>query len=151
MGKSNTYPFFFFSFFLFLVKPFTSCISKTNRPRCSITYANEFVLVPRSMDFTLALLQKLAREPEQSMEQAVEESYNITLKPWHGWISSAAFKVALKLVPDNKTFTNLLMGKDGSNETLKEETQTLITLLSSFLEEIHSILRVYDLDRLKST
>lgn len=49
-------------------------------------------------------------------------------------------QVALKLVPDNKTFTNLLMGKDGSNETLKEETQTLITLLSSFLEEIHSIL-----------
>jgi len=110
-----------------------------------------FVWLTRSMDFTLALLQKLAREPEQSMEQAVEESYNITLKPWHGWISSAAFKVALKLVPDNKTFTNLLMGKDGSNETLKEETQTLITLLSSVLEEIHSILRVYDLDRLKST
>jgi hypothetical protein len=49
-------------------------------------------------------------------------------------------QVALKLVPDNKTFTNLLMGKDGNNETLKEETQTLITLLSPFLEEIHSIL-----------
>ena len=32
------------------------------------------------------------------------------------------------------------MGKDGNNETLKEETQILITLLSPFLEEIHSIL-----------
>ena len=45
------------------------------------------------MDFTLALIQKLAKDPEQSMEQAVEESYNLILKPWHGWISSAAFKV----------------------------------------------------------
>ncbi|XP_062159146.1 glycolipid transfer protein 3-like isoform X3 [Alnus glutinosa] len=110
------------------------------------------VWLTRAMDFTLALLQKLATDPEQSMEEAVEESYNITLKPWHGWISSAAFKVvALKLVPDNKTFTDLLMGKDGSNDTLKEETQTLITLLSPFLEEIHSIMRVYKMDKVKST
>lgn len=50
---------------------------------------------PRAMDFTLELMQNLARDPEQSMEQAVEESYTITLKPWHGWISSAAFKVII--------------------------------------------------------
>ena len=31
------------------------------------------------------------------MEQAVEEAYSLTLKPWHGWISSAAFKVILLL------------------------------------------------------
>lgn len=42
-----------------------------------------------------ALLQRLAKDPRQSMEQAVEESYSIALKPWHGWISSAAFKVIL--------------------------------------------------------
>ncbi|XP_059454271.1 glycolipid transfer protein 3-like isoform X2 [Corylus avellana] len=120
--------------------------------RKTTSSSKAFVWLTRSLDFTLALLQKLSRDPEQSMEQAVEESYNITLKPWHGWISSAAFKVvALQLVPDNKTFTNLLMGKDGNNETLKEETQNLITLLSPLLEEIHSILRVYDMDRLKST
>ncbi|KAE8704619.1 Glycolipid transfer protein 3 [Hibiscus syriacus] len=46
----------------------------------------------RSMDFMVALLQRLVREPEQNMEQAVQESYNVTLKPRHGWISSAAFK-----------------------------------------------------------
>jgi hypothetical protein len=51
------------------------------------------------MDFTLALIQKLAKDPEQSMEQAVEESYNLILKPWHGWISSAAFKVNNTLIP----------------------------------------------------
>jgi len=47
------------------------------------------------MDFTVALLQNLARDPEQSMVEAVEESYNLTLKPWHGWISSAALKVII--------------------------------------------------------
>ncbi|CAN0892097.1 Glycolipid transfer protein 3 [Linum grandiflorum] len=41
-----------------------------------------------------SLLQRLAKDPDQNMEQAVGESYNISLKPWHGWISSAAFKVS---------------------------------------------------------
>lgn len=27
------------------------------------------------------------------MEQAVEEAYEATLKPWHGWISSRAYRV----------------------------------------------------------
>lgn len=29
------------------------------------------------------------------MEKVVEESYSVTLKPWHGWISSAAFRVII--------------------------------------------------------
>lgn len=105
----------------------------------------------RSMDFMVALFQKLVKDPGQNMEQAVEESYNITLKPRHGWISSAAFKVALKLVPDNKTFISLLMAKDQNCDNLKEEMQTLITLLVPFLEQIHSVMRLYRLDRLKSS
>lgn len=50
------------------------------------------------MDFTVTLLQSLTKDPGKNMEQAVEESYNITLKPWHGWISAAAFKVITYLV-----------------------------------------------------
>ncbi|XP_040997971.1 glycolipid transfer protein 3-like [Juglans microcarpa x Juglans regia] len=119
--------------------------------RKATSCSRAFLWLTRSMDFTLALLQELTKDPEQRMEQAVEESYNNTLKPWHGWISSAAFKVALKLVPDRKTFTYTLMGKDGNNESLKEEIQTLISLFLPLLEEIHFILRVYGLDRLKST
>lgn len=49
----------------------------------------------RSLDFTAALLQILVNDPDQSVKQAVEESYNITLKPWHRWISSAAYRVLL--------------------------------------------------------
>ncbi|KAJ7959249.1 Glycolipid transfer protein [Quillaja saponaria] len=115
------------------------------------TCSKAFVWLTRSLDFTTALLQKLVRDPGQNMEQAVEDCYIITLKPWHGWISSAAFKVALKLVPDRKTLIELLMAKDENYDSLKEEMQTMISLLLPFLEEIHSIQRVYDLDRLKST
>ncbi|KAB5557283.1 hypothetical protein DKX38_008192 [Salix brachista] len=110
-----------------------------------------FVWLARSLDFTVALLERLAADPGQKMEQLVEESYNITLKPWHGWISAAAYKVSLKLLPDNKTFINLLMPKDETYDTLKEHMQTFISLLVPFLEEIHSILTLYGLDRLKST
>ncbi|OMO67061.1 hypothetical protein COLO4_30248 [Corchorus olitorius] len=110
-----------------------------------------FLWLTRSMDFMVALLQRSVKDPWQNMEQVVEESYNLTLKPWHGWISSAAFKVALKLVPDNKTFISLLMKKDQSYDNLKEDMQTLISLLVPMLEEHHSILKFYRLDRLKST
>ncbi|XWS25004.1 hypothetical protein CRYUN_Cryun27aG0033400 [Craigia yunnanensis] len=110
-----------------------------------------FLWLTRSMDFMVALFQRLVKDPGQNMEQAVEESYNITLKPWHGWISSAAFKVALKLVPDNKTFISLLMTKDQNCDNLIEDMQTLISLLVPILEDIHSILGFYRLDRLKST
>ncbi|CAK9134736.1 unnamed protein product [Ilex paraguariensis] len=108
------------------------------------------VWLTRSMDLTVALLQLLMKDFEINMQQAVQESYNITLKPWHGWISSTAYRVALKLVPDNKTLISILMAKDEDCETLKKEMHTLTSLLKPLLEDIHSILRTYGLDRFKS-
>ncbi|CAN0921510.1 Glycolipid transfer protein 3 [Linum grandiflorum] len=100
-----------------------------------------FLWLTRSLDFTTSLLQKLAKDPGHDMEKAVEESYNSSLKPWHGWISSAAFKVALKLVPDNKTFVSLLKTKDENNtDMVKEDMQALISLLVPVLQVIHATL-----------
>ncbi|XP_024030631.1 glycolipid transfer protein 3 [Morus notabilis] len=113
--------------------------------------SKSIVWLTRSLDFTVALLQKLVKDPGQNMEQAVEEAYNITLKPWHRWISSAAYRVALKLVPDYQTFIAVLLAKDENYDTLKEEMQTFISLLVPFLEEIHVVLRFYGLDRIKCT
>jgi hypothetical protein len=46
------------------------------------------------MDFTIALLQRLDEDPDQqSLAQLVEAAYEVSLNPWHGWISSAACKV----------------------------------------------------------
>ncbi|GLT32182.1 hypothetical protein SLA2020_068680 [Shorea laevis] len=108
-----------------------------------------FLWLTRSLDFSVALLQKLVKDPEQNMEKVVEESYEITLKPCHGWISSAAFGITLKLLPDNKNFIALLKDKDESYDTLKEDMESLVSLLTPILEEIHSILRFFKLERFK--
>jgi hypothetical protein len=58
-----------------------------------------FVPLCRSLDFTSALFQALlVKDPIKNMEQAVQESYDATLKPWHGWISSAAFRVIIIII-----------------------------------------------------
>ncbi|GFP97820.1 pleckstrin homology domain-containing family a member 8 [Phtheirospermum japonicum] len=100
-------------------------------PSCS----KAFVWLTRSLDFTLALLQLLVKDFGRNLEQAVEESYNITLKPWHGWISSAAYKVALKLVPDSNTLVKILKSKDEDDDALKKDMQSLISLLVPVLEQ----------------
>ncbi|CAN1234878.1 Glycolipid transfer protein 3 [Linum perenne] len=110
-----------------------------------------FVWLTRSLDFTACLLQKLSKDPDQNMEQAVGESYSISLKPWHGWISSAAFKVALKLVPDNRTFITILKPNEENYKFLKEDMQAMVSLLVPLLQDIHATLRLYGLDRVKAT
>ncbi|XXG87194.1 hypothetical protein AAC387_Pa11g1941 [Persea americana] len=104
----------------------------------------------RSLDFTVALLDKIAQDPSQSLAKVVEISYDNTLKPWHGWISSAAYKVALKLVPDNKAFIGILLAEEEECNILNEEIQTLVSLLLPLLDEIHKVLEAFRLDRLKS-
>ncbi|KAE9608915.1 hypothetical protein Lal_00020385 [Lupinus albus] len=133
-----------------LVEILKSEASKGNMgKRCSCSKA--FVWLTRSLDFTAALLHRLAKDPIKNMEQVVEESYASTLAPFHGWISSAAFHVALKLVPDSKTFMDLLREKDENYDTLKDKMQIMVSLLVPFLEDIHCIIEAYNLDRFKST
>ncbi|KAK1361348.1 Glycolipid transfer protein 3 [Heracleum sosnowskyi] len=109
-----------------------------------------FVWLTRSLDFTVTLLRLLLKDSELKMEQAVEEAYIITLKPWHGWITSTAYKVALKLVPDKKAFLTILMSNNEDNDRLEEEMETFILLLVPFLDKIHSISITFKLDNMKS-
>ncbi|XP_010911805.1 glycolipid transfer protein 3 [Elaeis guineensis] len=109
------------------------------------------VWLTRSIDFGVTLLGKLEKDPSSSLEQAVEEAYKNTLKPWHGWISSAAYKVALKLVPEREIFISLLMGEGQDYGALKEDIMKLVTMLQPLLDETYTLLRTYRLDRLKST
>ncbi|XP_074372137.1 glycolipid transfer protein 2-like isoform X2 [Apium graveolens] len=53
-----------------------------------------FVWLTRSLNFTVTLLRLLLKDSELKMERAVEEAYIITLKPWHGWITSTAYKLS---------------------------------------------------------
>ncbi|CAJ1974310.1 unnamed protein product [Sphenostylis stenocarpa] len=133
-----------------LVEILKSEASKGNaRKRFSCSKA--FLWLTRSLDFSSALLHALEIDPKKNMEQIVQESYDATLSPWHGWISSAAFRVAIKLVPDSQTFMDLLKERDENSDTLKEQMQILVSLFVPFLEDVHCILKVYNLDRIKSS
>uniref|UniRef100_A0ACD5UBR4 Uncharacterized protein n=1 Tax=Avena sativa TaxID=4498 RepID=A0ACD5UBR4_AVESA len=116
--------------------------------------ARAIVWLTRSMDFTIALLQRLEEEEgsdQQSLAQLVEAAYKVSLKPWHGWIASAASKIAMKLIPERKIFVGWLVGKDPSRSVLKDEIERLVPLLQPFLVDIHDMLAKFRLDRLKST
>ncbi|KAJ3696724.1 hypothetical protein LUZ61_000429 [Rhynchospora tenuis] len=105
----------------------------------------------RSLDFSVALLQGLEKDSEQSLNQIIEEAYKTTLGPWHGWIASAAYKIALQLTPDREVFVGLLMGKDKDNAKFKGEIYQLATLIQPFLHEVHELMKKYCLERLKSS
>ncbi|KAG6390481.1 hypothetical protein SASPL_148216 [Salvia splendens] len=106
-------------------------------PTCS----KAFVWLNRSLEFALALLELLVKDFGRNMEEAVEQSYINTLKPWHGWISSAAYKVALKLVPDSRSFVDVLKVKgEEDDDILKKDIQNLVSLLMPVLEQNKEIL-----------
>ncbi|CAM8998701.1 unnamed protein product [Rhodiola kirilowii] len=118
--------------------------------RKSDSCSRAFVWLTRALDFTVAILRKLADEPGKTMEQAVEESYAATLKPWHGWISSAAYKVALKMVPHRNFLMTLLVNKEDSVESLICDFQSLVSSLVPLLDDAHNVMESYGLCKLKS-
>ncbi|XP_062225698.1 glycolipid transfer protein 3-like [Phragmites australis] len=113
--------------------------------------ARAVLWLTRSMDFTITLLQRLEDSDQQSLAQLVEAAYTVTLKPWHGWISSAAYKIAMKLIPERKIFTSMLVGMGQDGTGLKDEIEKLALLLQPLLDDIHSMMAKFRLDKLKST
>ena len=51
----------------------------------------------RAMEFVVALLQRLHDDREVTLPEAASETYTATLYRYHGWITSSAFTVALKV------------------------------------------------------
>lgn len=45
------------------------------------------------MDFLVELFRDLLEHADWTMSQACTESYNKTLKKWHGWLASSSFSV----------------------------------------------------------
>ncbi|OEL15626.1 Glycolipid transfer protein 2 [Dichanthelium oligosanthes] len=109
------------------------------------------IWLSRSISFSKYVMEKLLKNPESSLEEIVEEAYGCTLKPWHGWISSAAYKVAVKLIPEREVLIALLMGNCQDFEDLAEVTKMLTCAVQPLLEEIDSILAKHNLDKLKSS
>ncbi|WVZ95516.1 hypothetical protein U9M48_041269 [Paspalum notatum var. saurae] len=109
------------------------------------------IWLSRSINFSKYLLERLLKAPESSLEEIVEEAYGNILKPWHGWISSAAYKVALKLIPEREVFVGQLMGDCQDIEVLAEDAKMLAYAVQPLLEEIDAVLAKHNLDKLKSS
>ncbi|KAF7102174.1 hypothetical protein CFC21_103355 [Triticum aestivum] len=109
------------------------------------------IWLARSMNFSVHLLERLMKNPESSLKEMVEEAYKSTLKPFHGWISSAAYRVALGLIPEREIFIQLLMGNCQDPEDFGGDVMILVSIVQPLLEEINAILVKNQLDRLKST
>ncbi|KAF0898232.1 hypothetical protein E2562_005827 [Oryza meyeriana var. granulata] len=106
----------------------------------------------RSINFSQHLLEVLLNTRDQSsLEEIVEKAYTFTLKPWHGWIASAAYRVAQKLIPERVIFIAFLMGICQEFEDFAGDVKVLVSIVQPLLEEANAILVKHNLDKLKST
>lgn len=97
----------------------------------------------RAMGFVAGLLRRLYNDRQISMSAAASEVYTDTLYRYHGWMTSAAFTVALKLVPSRESFLEKL---GTLNEELYQQMASFLDAFQPLLEGIHSFLVQHDLD-----
>mmetsp|Transcript_14242 Transcript_14242/g.18173 ORF Transcript_14242/g.18173 Transcript_14242/m.18173 type:complete len:208 (+) Transcript_14242:320-943(+) len=94
----------------------------------------------RAMAFMVRILTNvLDAEPEEDgLVDAVVQAYRQTLEPFHGWIASTAFSVAIGFVPSRRTFLNALVGDSGvSDETLLKEMRAFVDRFAPILTEVN--------------
>jgi hypothetical protein len=118
---------------------------KTAKQSSSCT--NGLLWLTRAMDFLVELFRNILVHPDWTMTQAANEAYALTLKKWHGWIASAAFTVALKLVPERKKFIELL----GGGPTLDQDIEKFVSTFSPVLAENHKFLQSVGMDDMKAS
>ncbi|XP_020275644.1 glycolipid transfer protein 1-like [Asparagus officinalis] len=109
---------------------------------------NALLWLTRAMDFLVQLLTNLNENPDCSMSRACNESYNKTLKKWHGWIASSSFMLALNFLPDKQKFLDVIGA--GSSD-VKEEITNFCSAFSLLLKANHKFLAGVGLDGMKSS
>ncbi|XP_058770749.1 glycolipid transfer protein 1-like [Vicia villosa] len=120
---------------------------ETKTAKSSSSCTNGLLWLTRAMDFLVALFRNLIEHTDWSMSQACTDSYNKTLKKWHGWLASSSFTVAMKLAPDRKKFMDVIQGGGDVNADIEK----FCTTFSPFLEENHKFLARFGLDELKAS
>ncbi|CAI8603128.1 unnamed protein product [Vicia faba] len=120
---------------------------ETKTAKSSSSCTNGLLWLTRAMDFLVALFRNLIEHTDWSMSQACTDSYNKTLKKWHGWLASSSFAVAMKLAPDRKKFMDVIQGGGDVNADIEK----FCTTFSPFLEENHKFLARFGLDELKAS
>ncbi|MED6123289.1 Glycolipid transfer protein 1 [Stylosanthes scabra] len=120
---------------------------ETNTAKASSSCTNGLLWLTRAMDFLVALFRNLIDHEDWTLSQACTESYNSTLKKWHGWLACSSFGVVMKLVPDRKKFMEVIGGADNVNSDMEK----FCTTISPLLEENHKFLARLGLDDMKAS
>ena len=95
-------------------------------------------LIPpqRAMQFVVGLMDKMQQDPMCSVAQAASDAYTEVLSPFHGWITSGIFKVALNVVPSREAlFTKLAL--DTGADTLEADMGRFVSDFGGVLSKIH--------------
>ncbi|WZY90311.1 hypothetical protein YC2023_047046 [Brassica napus] len=119
--------------------------SKTAKGSSSCT--NGLLWLTRAMDFLVELFRNLVAHQDWSMSQACGESYQKTLKKWHGWLASSTFSMALKLAPDRKKFMDVISGSGD----IYADMERFCTEFGPFLQENHKFLASVGMDDMKAS
>ncbi|PKA60594.1 hypothetical protein AXF42_Ash019487 [Apostasia shenzhenica] len=110
---------------------------ETKTAKSSTSCTTGVLWLTRAMDFLVELLRNLMDHSDWSMTKACMESYNRTLKRWHGWLATSSFNVALKIIPDRKRFLETIAcGSDDINADI----QRFCSAFSPLLEANHKFL-----------
>mmetsp|Transcript_19346 Transcript_19346/g.58475 ORF Transcript_19346/g.58475 Transcript_19346/m.58475 type:complete len:209 (+) Transcript_19346:161-787(+) len=112
---------------------------------CGSRSATKGILwLKRAMEFVTALLQRLRDNRGETLPAAASEAYTETLYKYHGWVTSAAFTVALKLAPSRETFFQQFDLPPGAD--LMEQMQTCLKAFCPVLAAVQTFLAEHDLD-----
>ncbi|KAH1259735.1 Glycolipid transfer protein 1 [Glycine max] len=109
---------------------------ETKTAKSSSSCTNGLLWLTRAMDFLVALFRNLIEHEDWPMSQACTDSYNKTLKKWHGWLASSSFTVVMKLAPDRKKFMDVI----GGTGNISADIEKFCTTFSPLLEENHKFL-----------
>jgi hypothetical protein len=98
------------------------------------------------MEFIAVLLQSLEEDRTSSLSDLASKTYQQTLYPYHGWLVSGTFTVALKFAPGRGTFMTSVAPKGMSEDIVMTSMRTFCVGFTELLAEIHSFLDENGLD-----
>ena len=101
----------------------------------------------RFLEFTLRLLERLAREPESELGAAASAAYSATLAPFHGYLTTALFTAVLYAAPSRSSFERALGGGgEADMQRLRAQMASFTTHFGPLLSRIHMYLSEAGLD-----
>ncbi|WZZ64339.1 hypothetical protein YC2023_075709 [Brassica napus] len=119
--------------------------SETSKGSASCT--NGLLWLTRAMDFLVEVFRNLIAHQDWSMSQACGDSYQRTLKKWHGWLASSTSSMGLMLAPDRKKFMEVAAGSGD----IYADMERFCSEFGPLLQDNHTFLARVGMDEMKAT